>query len=119
MKEELRHIKHAITLLQKAVAQLEGQLSVETEKKQNGFKPPHPDEANRFYVAQNYSFDLNEWRNHYISNGWKVGRNTMKDWHACMAQWQARHKKKNPDRTIKSYDASGREIKGNGTGRLL
>jgi len=119
MKEELRHIKHAITLLQKAVAQLEGQLPVETVKKQNGFRPPPENDALLYYKIRAYHFDFGQWWNHYASNGWKVGKNSMKDWHACMAQWETRHKKKEPHRVEERLDASGRPIKDNGTRSLL
>jgi hypothetical protein len=119
MKDELKNIKHAITLLQKAVAQLEGRLPVETPKKQNGFRPPTGYEAESHHIQKEYKFSFWEWWNHYTSNGWKVGKNPMKDWTACMAQWEARHKKKEPVRETEQLDAHGRPIKDNGTGRLL
>jgi hypothetical protein len=107
MKEELRLIKQAIGTLQRAV------------KKQNGFVPPIWDIAEEHYRHMSFRFDLEEWYNHYNSNGWMVGKNKMKDWKACMAQWEARHKKKNPRATTKQYDAYGREIKSNGQDLLL
>jgi len=36
--------------------------------------------ANRFY-------------DHYESNGWKVGKNSMKDWKASVRTWEPNHKK--------------------------
>jgi hypothetical protein len=36
--------------------------------------------ANRFY-------------DHYESNGWKVGKNSMKDWKAAVRNWEPNHKK--------------------------
>ncbi len=121
MKEELADIKRAITLLQKAVASLEGRLPVETEKKQNGFKPPRHDWASAWYKDRGYHFNFATWWNHYTSNGWKVGKNPMKDWHASMAQWESKWLQDHPRiaRSEAAYDASGRPISGNGTGRLL
>jgi hypothetical protein len=119
MKEEISKIKHAITLLQNTLAMLEGRLPVETEKKQSGFRPPQRSQALGTYNFNGYHFDFDEWWNHYQSNGWKVGKVPMKDWEACMAQWQSRHKKASPDRTTVQLDASGRPISSNGTGRLL
>ena len=29
-----------------------------------------------------------KWFNHYQSNGWKVGKNPMKDWHAAIHTWE-------------------------------
>ena len=117
MKEELRLIKQAIGTLQRAVALLEDRLPVDTEKKQNGFSPPTREEANRFHCAQNFRFDLDSWWNHYTSNGWKVGKNPMKDWHAAMWNWNARHKKASPDRKQVQRDATGKPI--NPTRQLL
>jgi len=115
---ELRDIKHAVTLLQKAIASLEGRLAVDTPKKQNGFKPPTRIEAMEYHDEKRYSFDLAEWLLHYKANGWKVGKVPMKDWKACMAQWESRHKKANPTRTKVQLDAMGRPLTG-GNGRLL
>ena len=114
MKEELKLLKQAIGTLQRAVAIMEARLPVDTEVKQNGFRPPMRGEAAHYHANKFYSFDLEEWFNHYESNGWKVGKNKMKDWQACMAQWEARHKKENPDRTVVEYDAHGRPISAQG-----
>lgn len=120
MKEELRLIKQAIGTLQRAVAIMEGRLDVDTEKKQNGFKPPDHNAALAWHTIQQYTFDLDEWFNHYESNGWMVGKNKMRDWVACMAQWQTRHKKKNPDPANRvRFDAHGNPRKENGQGDLL
>jgi hypothetical protein len=37
--------------------------------------------------------DGKEFVDYYESNGWKVGRNAMKDWKAAVRQWNARNKK--------------------------
>jgi hypothetical protein len=119
MKEELRLIKQAIGTLQRAVAILEERLDVDTPKKQNGFQPPSRDVASHYHQITGHHFDFEEWWNHYTTNGWMVGKNKMKDWRSCMAQWEARHKKNNPRVTTKRYDAHGREIKSNGQDLLL
>jgi hypothetical protein len=36
--------------------------------------------ANRFY-------------DHYEANGWKIGKNSMKDWKASVRTWEPNHKK--------------------------
>jgi hypothetical protein len=119
MKDEIKNIKTAITLLQKTLAQLEGNLPVSTVKKQNGFRPPTHDQAKVRHYEMAYTFDLEEWFNHYRTNGWKVGKVPMKDWHSCMVQWQSRHKKANPERTQYKLDASGRPIIQNNNGQLI
>lgn len=32
--------------------------------------------------------DANKWFDYYTSNGWKVGKNPMKDWKACVRTWE-------------------------------
>ena len=32
--------------------------------------------------------DAQAWLNHYTANGWRVGRNTMKDWKAAVRTWE-------------------------------
>ena len=117
MKEELRLIKQAIGTLQRAVALLEDRLPVDTEKKQNGFRPPIWEEALQYHYEKGYMFSLDEWWNHYTANGWKIGKAPMKDWKACMAQWQMRHRKNKPDRKQVQRDATGKPI--NPTRQLL
>lgn len=46
-----------------------------------------------------------EWMSHYEANGWKVGRNAMKDWRAAVRTWEASRKPKEPIKpTIPSYE---------------
>lgn len=35
-----------------------------------------------------YPFDPQSFLDYYDSNGWKVGRNSMKDWHAAVRTWK-------------------------------
>jgi len=39
--------------------------------------------------------DADTFFNHYESNGWKVGKNGMKNWKATVAQWHKRNKEGN------------------------
>lgn len=119
MKDEIKNIKTAITLLQKTLAQLEGNLPVSTVKKQNGFRPPAKTEALAYHNLMHYRFNFEEWFNHYESNGWRVGKVPMKNWTACMTQWQSRHEKANPERSKYKLDASGRPIIQNNNGQLI
>ena len=34
---------------------------------------------------------------YYTANGWKVGRNPMKDWQAAVRQWEQRRKQETPN----------------------
>ena len=35
-----------------------------------------------------YTVNVNAWFAHYEANGWRVGRNPMKDWKAAIRTWQ-------------------------------
>jgi len=35
------------------------------------------------------------WLNHYEANGWKVGKNAMKDWKASVRTWKLNNLKNN------------------------
>lgn len=51
------------------------------------FVPPTREEAEAYCAEKGYTVDLNAWFAHYESNGWKVGRNPMKDWRAAIRTW--------------------------------
>lgn len=63
------------------------------KEKVKRFAPPTLDEVKDYIWQQGYSVDAEQWFNYYESNGWMVGRNKMKNWQACIAQWNARDKK--------------------------
>lgn len=51
------------------------------------FAPPTLQEV-RDYISQNhYPVDPEGWLAHYQANGWKVGRNPMRDWRAAVRTW--------------------------------
>ena len=50
--------------------------------------PPQRDDVVNYINQQGYNVDADRWFAYYESNGWKVGRNSMKDWKACIRTWQ-------------------------------
>lgn len=57
------------------------------------FVPPDIGECEAFF-AQNGGtvVQATQFHAHYASNGWRVGRNPMKDWHAAARGWIARQR---------------------------
>ena len=53
----------------------------------NIFKRPTVQEINLFCLDQNLKLDAETFINYYDSNGWKVGKNNMKDWKATARRW--------------------------------
>lgn len=52
------------------------------------FQPPTIDEVAAYCRERQNSVDPQQWYDHYSSNGWKVGRNPMKDWKAAVRTWE-------------------------------
>jgi hypothetical protein len=66
------------------------------------FSPPSLEQI-RNYARESGRPDHSEpFFDYYTSNGWKVGRNAMKDWQAAYRQWCARERKK-PQADTRKY----------------
>lgn len=59
----------------------------ETKAKVKRFKKPTVDEIEEYCRTSGYQIDANRFYDHYESNGWKVGKNPMKDWRAAVRNW--------------------------------
>ena len=63
------------------------------ETKRSGFVKPSILEVRQYIDEMTYNLNADDFVDFYVSNGWKVGRNSMKDWKACVRQWNSRNKK--------------------------
>ena len=64
-------------------------LPSEENGKAKKFTPPTVDEVNDYCEQQCiFGFDAQKFVDYYSSNGWMVGRNRMKDWHAAIRNWK-------------------------------
>ena len=52
------------------------------------FKAPTAEEVDLYCKERNNFVNADKFINHYESNGWKVGRNSMKDWKAAVRKWE-------------------------------
>ena len=60
----------------------------EIDKEVKGkFKRPTIDEINAFCLENNFELNAQSFIDYYDSNGWKVGKNNMKDWKATARRW--------------------------------
>lgn len=57
------------------------------------FKKPTIQEVIDYVLEIQATVDAKDFVDFYESNGWKVGRNAMKDWKATVRQWNSRNKK--------------------------
>ena len=59
-----------------------------TTRAREKFVKPTVDEVAAHIREKGYTFDPLSFWNYYESNGWKVGRNTMKSWTSACVTWQ-------------------------------
>lgn len=77
-------------------------LSIGTRAKK--FTPPTLEEVVAYCKERNNSVDPERWLSYYQANGWRVGKNPMKDWKAAVRTWERsayntpRRTEKNPPR---------------------
>ena len=60
----------------------------ETEITTNNFNPPTIEEIKAYCKERNSSIEPESFFDYYESNGWKVGKNPMKDWKATLRRWE-------------------------------
>ena len=64
-------------------------------KRDRTFKKPTIEEVQAYCLERKNGVNASTFCDHYESNGWKVGRNSMKDWKACLRNWEKREKEGN------------------------
>ena len=73
---------------------------IEEEKKESRkkatsrFIPPTLDEVKAYCIERNNNVDAEQFIDFYTSKGWKVGRESMKDWKAAVRTWEKRKDRK-------------------------
>lgn len=55
------------------------------------FVPPTADEVRLYCGEKGYSVQADSFVDYYTSNGWKVGKNPMKDWKAAVRTWSRKN----------------------------
>lgn len=60
----------------------------EKKKAQKAFAPPTIDDVRAYCAERGKKVDPDLWLDHYTANGWKVGKNPMKDWKAAVRTWE-------------------------------
>ena len=63
-------------------------VSVSDSKKESDSKKPTLQQIKDYCLERKNSVNPEKWLNHYESNGWKVGKNSMKDWKAAVRTWE-------------------------------
>lgn len=58
------------------------------------FTPPTLDEVKAYCLERGNAVDCERFIDYYTANGWKVGKNSMKDWKAAVRTWERSDDKK-------------------------
>ena len=63
---------------------------VNESSKRKKFTPPTVDEVRAYCQERNNSVDPERFVDFYSAKGWKIGKDSMKDWKACVRTWEKR-----------------------------
>ena len=69
--------------------------NVNNESKSKRFVKPTLDEVKQYCTERKNNIDAERFINYYEANGWKIGKNAMKDWKACVRTWEGNSKQSN------------------------
>jgi hypothetical protein len=58
------------------------------EERRKRFLPPSLDEVTKYCIERGNSVNAEQFIDFYTANGWKVGKNSMKDWKAAVRTWE-------------------------------
>lgn len=59
------------------------------------FSPPTVEEVQTYCKEKGYAIDPGRFVDYYTSNGWRVGKNPMKDWKAAVRSWNGKEQQQN------------------------
>ena len=79
----------------------------------NHFIPPSLSEIKEYCIENSIPVDPESFIDYYESNGWKVGKNPMKDWRAAVRVW-ARNEKHPSGNTVPDFSGWADELSGGG-----
>ena len=64
------------------------EIEKDNSKSQKRFTKPTLEEVQAYCQERNKGVDAQKWYDYYSANGWKVGKNPMKDWKAAIRTWE-------------------------------
>ena len=65
----------------------------EKKRRSSVFVKPTLEECTAYANEKGFNWDVTRFYNYYESNGWRVGRNPMKNWKAAMSNWNTKEPK--------------------------
>ena len=91
-KKRIQRQRDNVPLLStKCPTEIEKDIEIDKEidiKPQKRFAKPTLEEVEAYCLARGKGVDPQKWYDYYSANGWKVGKNPMKDWKAAVRTWE-------------------------------
>ena len=79
--------------------------SASTTTKRKRFEKPTLSEIEQYCIERNNNVNAEQFFDYYESNGWKVGKNSMKDWKAAVRTWERSEYRKHNSKKNSKEDA--------------
>ena len=76
-----------------------------TTTKRKRFEKPTLSEIKQYCIERNNNINAEQFFDYYESNGWKVGKNSMKDWKAAVRTWERSEYRKSNSKKNSKQDA--------------
>lgn len=76
-----------------------------TTIKRKRFEKPSISDIKQYCMERNNNINANQFYDYYESNGWKVGKNSMKDWKAAVRTWERSEYRKSNSKKNSKEDA--------------
>lgn len=73
-------------------------------KKEKIFTPPSVDDVQAYCAERNNGIDAEAFVDYYISTGWFIGKNKMKNWKAAVRTWERKQQGTGKQNEEKIYD---------------
>lgn len=121
-KEQLK-CNNVTPMLQNGYGEKELEIELEIEKeleidssakstttKRKRFEKPSISDIKQYCIERNNNVNAEQFYDYYESNGWKVGKNSMKDWKAAVRTWE-RNRYDRPVKSKNSKDAAMNVVK--------
>ena len=114
-KEQLER-NNVTRMLQSGYGEKELEKDIEIEKeihssakstttKRKRFEKPTLSQITQYCLERNNNVNAEQFYDYYESNGWKVGKNAMKDWKACVRTWERNEYRKPNSKKNSKEDA--------------
>ena len=100
-QKKLTQSRNLEEILEKSTPEIEIELEIEkkiekeidssaksTTTKRKRFEKPTLSEIKEYCIERNNNVNAEQFFDYYESNGWKVGKNSMKDWKAAVRTWE-------------------------------